>query len=50
MRDSGPFVQDTPQTDSDFLPMNGTDYVEFWVGNAKQAAHFLSIRPLDFRR
>jgi 4-hydroxyphenylpyruvate dioxygenase len=22
------------------LPMNGTDYVEFYVGNAKQAAHF----------
>ena len=40
MRDSGPFVQDTPQTDSDFLPINGTDYVEFWVRNAKQAAHF----------
>ncbi|HAY37610.1 MAG TPA: 4-hydroxyphenylpyruvate dioxygenase [Bacteroidetes bacterium] len=40
MCDSGPFVKDTPQTDSDFLPINGTDYVEFWVGNAKQAAHF----------
>lgn len=25
---------------SDFLPLNGTDYVEFYVGNAKQAAHF----------
>lgn len=24
----------------DFLPINGTDYVELWVGNAKQAAHF----------
>ena len=24
----------------DFLPINGTDYVEFYVGNAKQAAHF----------
>ncbi|MGX5816851.1 4-hydroxyphenylpyruvate dioxygenase [Chitinophaga lutea] len=24
----------------DFLPLNGTDYVEFYVGNAKQAAHF----------
>ena len=33
-----------PQTDSnqdaDFLPLMGTDYVEFYVGNAKQAAHF----------
>ncbi|MEM1043356.1 MAG: 4-hydroxyphenylpyruvate dioxygenase [Bacteroidota bacterium] len=24
----------------DFLPINGTDYVEFYVGNAKQAAYF----------
>ncbi len=28
------------QTDQDFLPINGTDYVEFFVGNAKQAAYF----------
>lgn len=24
----------------DFLPLAGTDYVEFYVGNAKQAAHY----------
>ncbi|HIE45344.1 MAG TPA: 4-hydroxyphenylpyruvate dioxygenase, partial [Flavobacteriaceae bacterium] len=24
----------------DFLPIMGTDYVEYYVGNAKQAAHF----------
>lgn len=24
----------------DFLPINGTDFVEFYVGNAKQAAHY----------
>jgi len=24
----------------DFLPIKGTDYIEFYVGNAKQAAHF----------
>ncbi|MEH6308218.1 4-hydroxyphenylpyruvate dioxygenase [Olivibacter sp. CPCC 100613] len=24
----------------DFLPINGTDFIEFYVGNAKQAAHF----------
>ena len=24
----------------DFLPINGTDYVELYVGNCKQAAHF----------
>lgn len=28
------------QTANDFLPLHGTDYVEFYVGNAKQAAHF----------
>jgi len=27
-------------TTNDFLPLQGTDYVEFYVGNAKQAAHF----------
>src|SRR6187455_1470238 len=25
---------------ADFLPLQGTDFVEFYVGNAKQAAHF----------
>lgn len=30
----------TKQTTTDFLPLNGTDYVELYVGNAKQAAHF----------
>jgi 4-hydroxyphenylpyruvate dioxygenase len=29
-----------PNTDADFLPLQGTDYVEFYVGNAKQVAHF----------
>ena len=24
----------------DFLPLNGTDYIEFYVGNAKQSAHY----------
>ena len=24
----------------DFLPIMGTDYVEFYVGNAKQSAHY----------
>jgi 4-hydroxyphenylpyruvate dioxygenase len=28
------------KTEADFLPLEGTDYVEFYVGNAKQAAHF----------
>lgn len=25
---------------ADFLPINGTDHVEFYVGNARQAAHY----------
>lgn len=25
---------------TDFLPLEGTDYIEFYVGNAKQAAHY----------
>jgi 4-hydroxyphenylpyruvate dioxygenase len=33
-------VQPIAQTQTDFLPLQGTDYVEFYVGNAKQAAHF----------
>ena len=28
------------KNEGDFLPLNGTDYIEFYVGNAKQAAHF----------
>ena len=29
-----------PEIQTDFLPLNGTDYIEFYVGNAKQAAHY----------
>ncbi|HKG91483.1 MAG TPA: 4-hydroxyphenylpyruvate dioxygenase [Gemmatimonadaceae bacterium] len=29
-----------PEAAQDTFPINGTDYIEFWVGNAKQAAHF----------
>ncbi len=32
--------QTIQNTVTDFLPLQGTDYVEFYVGNAKQAAHF----------
>lgn len=28
------------ETLKDFLPLNGTDYIELYVGNAKQAAHY----------
>src|SRR5438874_9332303 len=30
----------TPAAEKDFLPLQGTDYIEFYVGNAKQAAYF----------
>jgi 4-hydroxyphenylpyruvate dioxygenase len=37
---------------TDFLPINGTDYVEFYVGNAKQAAHYyqtaFGFQPLAY--
>lgn len=35
---TNPMKTDEQQTD--FLPLLGTDYVEFYVGNAKQAAHY----------
>ncbi len=28
----------------DTFPINGTDYIEFYVGNAKQAAHYYQRR------
>jgi 4-hydroxyphenylpyruvate dioxygenase len=28
------------RVEQDFLPLNGTDYVEFYTGNARQAAHY----------
>ena len=30
----------TPTQTDDFLPIHGTDFIELYVGNAKQAAHF----------
>lgn len=37
---------------TDFLPINGTDFVEFYVGNAKQAAHYyqtaFGFQPLAY--
>src|SRR5438874_12349003 len=29
-----------PAVEKDFLPLQGTDYIEFYVGNAKQAAYY----------
>ena len=28
------------ENEKDFLPINGTDYIEMYVGNARQAAHY----------
>lgn len=40
------------RTAVDFLPLEGTDYVEFYVGNAKQAAHYyrsaFGFQPLAY--
>jgi len=37
---------------ADFLPINGTDYIELYVGNARQSAHFfqtaLGFQPLAY--
>lgn len=33
-------VDSTTESVHDTFPINGTDYIEFWVGNAKQAARF----------
>ena len=37
---AAPRTKKKPVIEEDFLPLQGTDYVEFYVGNAKQAAHF----------
>jgi 4-hydroxyphenylpyruvate dioxygenase len=40
-------------TQKDFLPIHGTDHVEFYVGNAKQAAYFyraaMGLRVVAYR-
>lgn len=40
MQQTAPDPAALSDTTEDFLPINGTDYVEFYVGNAFQAAHF----------
>jgi 4-hydroxyphenylpyruvate dioxygenase len=37
---AAPKRETAPAAEKDFLPLEGTDYIEFYVGNAKQAAHF----------
>ena len=34
---------------TDFMPLDGWDHIELWVGNAKQAAYFYE-HALGFRR
>ena len=50
--DSISAFNNTVPKQTDFLPLEGTDYVEFYVGNAKQAAHFyrtvLGFQPLAY--
>ncbi|WP_448519706.1 4-hydroxyphenylpyruvate dioxygenase [Rhodoflexus sp.] len=46
-------MQDNAVAESvDFLPINGTDYVELYVGNCKQAAHYyqtaFGFQPLAY--
>src|SRR6476646_10815129 len=33
-------VEAKKDNQTDFLPLQGTDHIEFYVGNAKQAAHY----------
>ena len=37
---AAPKTKTARTAEEDFLPLHGTDHVEFYVGNAKQAAHF----------
>jgi 4-hydroxyphenylpyruvate dioxygenase len=45
-------IEKRVRTKIDFLPLQGTDYIEFYVGNAKQAAHFymsaFGFQPLAY--
>src|SRR5687768_9876856 len=45
-------AEQQPVQETDFLPLQGTDYVEFYVGNAKQAAHYyisaFGFQPLAY--
>ncbi len=40
LKDIGETLQKIYKDAGDWLPLNGTDYVEFYVGNAKQAAYY----------
>jgi len=46
-------ILSTPTQTEDFLPILGTDHIEFYVGNAKQAAYFyqhaFGFQPVAYR-
>src|ERR1700757_2754351 len=37
---AAPKTKGAPAAQENFLPLEGTDHIEFYVGNAKQAAHY----------
>lgn len=39
-KDIAPSLEKVYKNAGDFLPLNGTDYIELYVGNAKQSAHY----------
>src|SRR5437762_11443023 len=49
---AAPKKKAAPAAQEDFLPHKGTDHIEFYVGNAKQAAHFyqsaLGFQPVAY--
>ena len=51
--DSGSEIEKIFPDAQDFLPLLGTDYVELYVGNAKQSAHYYmsawGFKPLAYR-
>src|ERR1700751_1606375 len=49
---AAPKTKRTPAMPEDFLPLEGTDHIEFYVGNAKQAARYyqsvLGFQPVAY--
>jgi 4-hydroxyphenylpyruvate dioxygenase len=49
---SGTTTKNKSTSQTDFLPLLGTDHIEFYVGNAKQAAHYyitaFGFQPLAY--
>src|SRR5438132_12940588 len=47
-----PKTKSSRAAQEDFLPLEGTDHIEFYAGNAKQAAHFyqsaLGFQPVAY--